>query len=64
VSTPWGKQKRDALAGVLRDRKNAMPGYEEAVKSGDLDKMLGAMQAQAEIEKRALGTVAELGAQR
>ncbi len=61
VDTPWGKQKRDALAAVLRDRKKEMPRYEDAVKSGDLDKMLSAMQAQAEIEKRALGTVAELG---
>jgi hypothetical protein len=61
VETPWGKQKRDALGTVLRDRKREMPRYEEAVRSGDLEKMLVAMQAQAEIEKRAIGTVADLG---
>jgi hypothetical protein len=64
VETPWGKQKRDTLADVLRDRKREMPRYEDAVRSGDLEKMLAAMQAQADIEKRAIGTVADLGPRR
>lgn len=64
VDTEWGKSKKTALAGVLRDRKKEMPRYEEAVKTGDLEKMVAAMQAQAEIERRAMSTVADLNAGR
>jgi hypothetical protein len=60
VDTEWGKTKKSAVEGVLRDRKKEMPRYEDAVKSGDIEKMVGAMQAQAEIERRALGTVKSL----
>ena len=35
-----------------------MPKYEEAVKDGDPEKMLAAIEAQAAIERRALATVA------
>ena len=62
VDTEWGRAKKTALAGILADRKKEMPRYEDAVKTGDLEKMLGAMQSQAEIEKRALATVADLNA--
>ncbi len=56
--TAWGRAKRDAVAAVLRDRKNELPRYTEAVKSGDAEKLLAAIQAQAEIERRALVAVA------
>ena len=46
------------LVAILRDRKSEMPKYEEAVKTGDPEKMLAAIQAQAAIERRALATVA------
>ena len=58
VKTSWGKAKRDELLGILRDRKAEMPKYEEAVKDGDPEKMLAAIEAQAAIERRALATVA------
>jgi hypothetical protein len=58
MKTPWGVERRDGLLAVLRARKAEMPRYEEAVKSGDPEKMLGAVEAQAAIERRALGAVA------
>ncbi|CAN5859445.1 hypothetical protein BH11MYX4_BH11MYX4_65590 [soil metagenome] len=58
LKTDWGRSKRDELASILRDRKAAMPTYEEAVMGGDPEKMLAAIEAQAAIERRALATVA------
>ena len=57
MKSVWGKSKRDELVGILRDRKAEMPKYEEAVRTGDAEKMLTAIQAQAAIERRALATV-------
>lgn len=57
MKSAWGKAKRDELVGILRERKTEMPRYEEAVRSGDAEKMLNAIQAQAAIERRALATV-------
>ena len=57
MKSAWGKAKRDELVGILRDRKAEMPKYEEAVRTGDAEKMLTAIQAQAAIERRALATV-------
>lgn len=56
--TAWGRAKRDAIAAVLRDRKSELPRYTEAVKSGDAEKLLAAIEAQAAIERRALVAVA------
>lgn len=58
MKSDWGKRKRDELVAILRDRKAEMPRYEDAVKTGDPEKMLSAIQAQAAIEQRALATVA------
>jgi hypothetical protein len=58
MKSEWGKAKRDELVALFRDRKAEMPKYDEAVKSGDPEKMLTAIQAQAAIERRALVTVA------
>jgi hypothetical protein len=58
ITTEWGKGKRDAIANVLRDRKNELPRYTEAVKSNDAEKLLSAIEAQAAIERRALAAVA------
>jgi len=57
MKSEWGKTKRDELVAILRDRKAEMPKYEEAVKTGDPEKMITAIQAQAAIERRALATV-------
>lgn len=58
MKTEWGRAKKEALLAVLRDRKAELPKYEEAIKGGDPDKMLAAIQAQADIERRALLVVA------
>jgi hypothetical protein len=58
VKTEWAKAKRDAIAAVLRDRKNELPRYTEAVKSNEAEKLLSAIEAQAAIERRALAAVA------
>ena len=42
---------------MLRDRKNELPRYTEAVKSNDAEKLLSAIEAQAAIERRALAAV-------
>lgn len=62
VRSAWGKAKRDELVGILRDRKAEMPKYEEAVRTGDAEKMLAAIQSQAAIERRALATVSAVQA--
>lgn len=58
MKTEWGRAKKEALLAVLRDRKTELPKYEEAIKGADPDKMLAAIQAQADIERRALAVVA------
>jgi hypothetical protein len=60
MKSDWGRGKREELVGILRDRKAEMPKYEDAVKTGDPEKMLTAIQAQAAIERRALATVAAI----
>ena len=60
MKSDWGRGKRDELASILRDRKAEMPKYDDAVKTGDPEKMLTAIQAQAAIERRALVTVAAI----
>lgn len=64
LRTAWGNAKREELLAILRDRKAQMPSYEEAVKGGDPERMLAAIEAQAAIERRALATVAAVRAGR
>ena len=64
LKTDWGRTKRDELLGILRDRKAEMPKYEAAVKEGEPERMLAAIEAQAAIERRALATVAAVRAGR
>ena len=64
LRTDWGRHKRDELLALLRDREAQMPSYEAAVKGGDPERMLAAIEAQAAIERRALVTVAAVEAGR
>jgi hypothetical protein len=57
LKTAWARARRDAIAAVLRERKNELPRYTEAVTSGDPEKLLSAIEAQASIERRALAAV-------
>jgi hypothetical protein len=58
MRSEWGKARRDELLAILRERKAEMARYDEAVTTGDPEKLLSAIQAQAAIERRALATVA------
>ena len=58
VETAWGRAKRDAVEAVLRDRKTELQRYTSAVKSGDPEALVVAIEAQARIERRALTAVA------
>ena len=58
LKTAWGATKRDELVGVLRDRRAEIPRYEEAATSGEAEKMLASVGAQAAIERRMLAVVA------
>jgi hypothetical protein len=60
AESAWGRQKKEAIGGILRDRKAEMPRYADAVRSGEPGKLVDAMRAQAEIERRAVATVADL----
>lgn len=64
MKTDWGRAKKEELLGVLRDRRAEMPKYEDAVRTGDPEKMLASIQAQAAIERRALVVVAAVEAGR
>lgn len=64
MKSAWGTARKDELAALLRERKAEMPKYEDAVKSGDPEKMLGAIQAQATLERRAIAAVAAVKDQR
>jgi hypothetical protein len=56
-SSSWGKETTAALGGILRDRKNELPRYAEAVSNDMPDELLAAMEAQAAIERRAIAAV-------
>ena len=58
LETAWGRAKRDAVEAVLRDRKTELPRYTNAVRSGDPEELVVAIEAQAAIERRALTAVA------
>jgi hypothetical protein len=64
LKTVWANARREQIVAVLRDRKNELPRYTDAVKSNDAEKLLAAIEAQAAIERRALAAVAAIGEQR
>jgi hypothetical protein len=59
--TAWGRAHRDTLARILEDRRAELGPYAEAVKSGDAEKLVGAIGEQAKIERRAMAAIDELG---
>jgi hypothetical protein len=58
--TSWGLAKQDALVKILADRKAELTPYTEAVKSNDPQKLVGSIEAQAKIERRAIAAVQEV----
>ncbi|MDF2693501.1 MAG: hypothetical protein K0S65_1884 [Labilithrix sp.] len=57
--TDWGRARRDAFVQVLEARRAELPPYRDAVKSGDPEKLIAAIEAQARIERRAITAAAE-----
>jgi len=58
--TEWGRARRDAFATILADRRSELGPYREAVKTGDVEKLVSAIEAQAKIERRAIAAIAEV----
>lgn len=57
--TEWGRTRRDTFAKLLEDRRAELGPYREAVKSGDAEKLVTAIDAQAKIERRAIAAIAD-----
>ena len=57
--TEWGRARRDVFAGILQDRRAELGRYREALKSGDPQKLISAIDAQAKIERRAIAAIAD-----
>lgn len=57
--TDWGRTRRDTFAKLLEDRRAELGPYREAVKSGDAEKLVAAIEAQAKIERRAIAAIAD-----
>lgn len=58
--TAWGHSKRSVLSKILEDRRAEIGPYTEALKSGEREQLVDALEAQAKIERRALAAVAEV----
>jgi len=53
----WGRARREAFASILGERRAELGPYREAVRSGDAEKLVAAVEAQARIERRAVAAV-------
>lgn len=60
ATTSWGRERRTELVKLLDDRAAVMPTYVAALKSTDPKAKLDVAQAQATLEKRALGIAASM----
>ncbi len=58
--SPWGKATREALISLASDRRNEIPRYAAALRSGEPSARLAALQQQIAIEKRALALAGEV----
>jgi hypothetical protein len=54
LESPWAGARRDALVRVLQDRQASLGEYARALRGEDLEAKLAAVQAQLELQKRAL----------
>ena len=60
LRTDWGRTRRDAFVSILTDRRSELGPYRDAVKSGDAEKLVSAIEAQAKIERRAIAAIADV----
>ena len=59
VRSDWGRSHRSALAVLLEDRRSQVEPYREAILSNDQQKLVGALEAQVRLDKRALAIVTD-----
>jgi hypothetical protein len=62
VATPWAAARKEEWLGILVDRRAELPRYAAALRQDDLDVRLAAMQAQVELQKRALAAAVAVSA--
>ncbi|HEU4405245.1 MAG TPA: hypothetical protein VFS43_08140 [Polyangiaceae bacterium] len=59
-STAWGKARRAELDALLRDREKSLDEYAAAMTSGDVQRVLDALEQQRDIERRAVALAQQL----
>lgn len=64
VSSAWGKDEKQKLVALLGDRRADVMKYAAALRSGDLDQRLKALEAQLGEEKRAIDLAGEIRGQK
>jgi hypothetical protein len=57
MKTAWGQERQSTFVKILEDRRAELDPYREAVKSGDITKLIAAIESQAKIERRAIVAV-------
>jgi cell division septum initiation protein DivIVA len=60
-STVWGARNQASLEKLLERRRESIFAYELALRSDDLNRVVGAMKSQSDLEKMALGIESEIG---
>lgn len=50
----WGKERREDLVAVARRRREELPRYARALREGDLPTKLAAIEAQLELQRKAM----------
>lgn len=54
VKSAWGKERKDDLVAVARRRREELPRYARALRDGDLKTKLEAVEAQLELQRKAM----------
>lgn len=54
VHSSWGADRKSEFAAIAHARRDALPGYASALRSADLQAQLGALEAQLELQRRAM----------
>lgn len=54
VKSAWGKERKDDLGAVARRRREELPRYARALREGNLNAKLEAIEAQLELQRKAM----------
>lgn len=60
VKTPWGQERRRDLAAVAQGRRDELPKYARALREGDLNAKLDALEKQLEWQRKAMENAARV----